>query len=216
MATAVLFDALDRWGRGVPASSDEMLELVRGPLAQILDQRLGVDTREQIVSAIEERLVGAGAGELELDIDLEDEEDSRTAQMAAVPHPVSVVVVSANDEFAKRLLLAIGEDRVYPHTVSDEQAFRHATFSASPLLAIVDGAEPPSIPAPKLVAALRGLPDRTLAVVWAPETTYGREVRARMESAGDEALFLDRAEGIEPLLDLVLSRFKRASTMPPP
>lgn len=216
LATAVLFDALDRWGRGVPSSSDEMLELVRGPLAAILAQRLGAESRDQIVSSISERLIALdGAGALELDIDLEDGDDSRTSQMAAVPHPVSVVVVSASDEFAGRLLTAIGDERVYPHTVSDEAAFRHATFSASPLLAIVDGAAPPSISAAALVAALRSLPDRTLAIVWGDETPYGREVRARIESAGDDALFLARSEGIEPLLDLVLSRFERASSLPP-
>ncbi|MCZ7678542.1 MAG: hypothetical protein M5U28_07110 [Sandaracinaceae bacterium] len=103
---------------------------------------------------------------------------------------------------------------MHPHTASDEQSFRHATFSVTPLLAIVDCAAP-AIGARELTAALRGLPDRTLAVVWGEETSYGRELRARLQSAGARALFLDRAEGNGPLLDLVLSRFKRASSMPP-
>ncbi len=214
VATRVLFDALDRSGRGVPSSAEEVLELVRGPLAEILEHRLGIDAAEEIVRSIEAR-VGALAAELEVDVELEEEDESRTSQMAAVPYPVSVVVVSTSDELAARLLAAVGEVRVHPHTASDEQSFRHATFSVTPLLAIVDCAAP-AIGARELTAALRGLPDRTLAVVWGEETSYGRELRARLESAGARALFLDRAEGNGPLLDLVLSRFKRASSMPPP
>lgn len=214
VATRVLFDALDRSGRGVPASPEEVLELVRGPLAAILEHRLGTDASDELVRSIEAR-VGALAGEVEVDVELDEEDESRTSQMAAVPYPVSVVVVSASDELAARLLAAIGEARVHPHTARDEQGFRHATFSMSPLLAIVDCAHP-SIGARALAAALRGLPDRTLAVVWGEETPYGRDLRARLEADGARALFLDRAEGNGPLLDLVLSRFKRPSTIPPP
>ncbi len=215
LATAVLFDALDRWGRGIPSDSDEVLELVRGPLRSILSDRLGPDGSEALADSIEQRLTTlAGSGELELEIDLEETEDTRTTQMAAVPHPVAVLVASSDDSFAKRLLTAIGEDRVYPLTVGDEPAFRHAMFSASPLIAVTDASAPPAIAAPQLATALRGLPDRTLPVVWAADTELGRELGARL--GRERVLFLDRREGIEPLLDIVLSRFKKLSTMPPP
>lgn len=213
LATAVLFDALDRWGRAIPVDSGEVLELVHGPLGAILAERLGPSERDALVRAIEERLATPGA-ELELEIDLEETEETRTTQMAAVPHPVSVLVASAAEGFAKRLLTAIGEERVYPHTVGDEASMRHATFSVSPLVAVVDASAPPDIRAPALAAALRGLPDRTLAMVWGEDTPYGRELRARLD--GSRVLFLARAEGIEPLLDVVLSRFERLSSAPPP
>jgi hypothetical protein len=226
VATAVLFDALERWGRGIPANSDEVLELVRGPLAVSLGERLEPLARDELLESIEERLISlTGAGELELDIDLdepdlleeEDDDGTRTTQMAAVPHPVVVLVVSSSEGFASRLLTAIGRDRVHPRTVADEPALRHATFSVSPLVTVLDAsAPPPTMRASAAAAALKGLPDRTLGVVWAAETPYGREVKARLEQTGARSICLERREGIEPLLDVVLSRFKQTSSLPPP
>lgn len=218
VATAVLFDALEHWGRGIPADSGEVLELVRGSLARILDQRLTPDTRDALLAALEERLVElTSAADIELDIDLDedDEDDTRTSQMAAVPHPVSVLVVSASDGFGSRLLTAIGANRVHPRTVGDENGLRHATFSLSPLVTVLDACAPPNIRAAAAAMALKGLPDRTLAVVWGADTAYGHEVQVRLEQAGARAICLARAEGIEPLLDVVLSRFKQPSSMPP-
>ncbi len=213
MATAVLFEALER--SGVPEELDVLLAMVRGPLSELLDARLGPAHREAIVETIERRL---GAGELELDVELADEleDESRTAQMDAVPHPVAVLVASADEAFAGRLLACLGDDRVYPHTVGDEAAFRHAAFSMSPLVAVIDAANPAAVPVAVLAAAVRALPDRTLPVVWDAGSDYARQLRAKLEGSERTTLFLDRSEGVEPLLDLVLCRFKSASSTPPP
>ncbi len=217
MATAILFDALDRWGRGVPADSAQMLELVRGPLASILTERLGAERSTSLIEMIELRLQDAPDEDLELDIEFgEDDEDTGTALVAAVPHPVTVLVVSASDGFSERLLTTLGPIRVYPHTVSDEAAFRHASFSMVPLIAVVDAVDAPAIRPPSLAKAMKSLPNATLGVLWGDETEYGRELRRRLEDEKTETVFLDRKDGIEPFFDLVLSRYKKASVRPPP
>jgi hypothetical protein len=224
VATATLFEALDAWGRGVPADVEQVLELVRGPLATLLRGRLGDDPANELLQAIEERLASrepeGGAEDIdesvELDVEMPEDSVEATSQLAAFALPVSVLVVSASESFAQRLITVLGDDRVYPHTVSDEAAFRHATFSALPLIAVVDCLKPPAIRPPALAKALRGLPKQTVAVVWAAENDYGREARVRIGQSDRDVVFLDRKEGIEPLLDLVLSRFKRLSTVPPP
>lgn len=217
VATATLFEALDRWGRGIPADTAQVLELVRGPLATLLDSRLGPESARELIAAVEQRLSAQLPADLDVDVDVaDDDEGVKTTQMSAVPHPVSVLVVSASKIFGERLLTVLGDDRVYPHTVTDEPAFRHAMFSAAPLIAVVDTTHPPAIRPPVLAAALRGLPKQTVAVVWSTETDYGRETRVRLEQTDNDVVFLERKEGIEPLLDLVLSRYKRASTLPPP
>lgn len=225
VATATLFEALDKWGRGIPEDSAQVLELVQGPLAALLDARLGPERAREVLAAIEERLgsQSPAAPDLDVDVDvsedlagMDEDDDQRTTQMAAVPHPVSVLVVSANDVFGERLLTVLGEDRVYPHTVADVAAFRHAMFSTLPLLAVVDTKNAPNIRPPVLATALGGLPKQTVAIVWAAETDYARELRVRLEQNAKHVVFIDRKEGIEPLLDLVLSRYKRLSTMPPP
>jgi hypothetical protein len=113
------------------------------------------------------------------------------------------------------MLLAIGDERVYVSSVQDEGALRHATFSTNPMIVVVDAERPPSIEPHALAAALNGLPDATLSVVFAASTEYGRTVRAHLPD-GASTLFIERADGVEPLHDLVLSRHKSATVPPPP
>jgi hypothetical protein len=216
VGTGVLFEALDRWGRGVPETLEHVLEILRGPLAALLTERYSTAESRELVRKIEVRL-GVATDALEVDVDFSEEEpQARTTQMAAVTAPVSVLVLSATQTFGERLLTVLGDDRVYPYTAADEAAFRHATFSTSPLLAIVDATNPPFVRPSALAAALRSLPDRTLAVVWAVDSDFGRELRARLEHKRIDAVYLERTEGIEPLLDLVLARFRVSSIPPPP
>jgi len=219
VATSVIFDALDRWDGGIPGTAEEVLEMVRGPLGAILLERLGPDESDAVVADLESRLRGPALepDEVFVEIDVEEElDDSRTALMTSVPHPVSVLVAGSAPAFGELLVASLGEARVHVHGADDEPSLRHATFSANPLIVVVDATTPPEIAPSALAAAIRGLPDATLAVVWGEETPYGRETRARVESLGAEALYLPRREGIGPLLDLVLSRHRRASTVPPP
>lgn len=230
VATAVLFEALDRWDRGIPADAREVLELVRGPLASALERKLDPDAATQLVATLEARLAQSlpppdeSSFEVEVEIEIEDDlvspfvdaddELTSTTQMAAVSHPVSVLVVSGAPEFGLRLRATLGDERVHTLTVEDEAALRHATFSANPQLVVVDATAPPRITSGELATALRSLPDATLPVLWGLDTPYGQETRTRGGAA--RTLFLDREEGIEPLLDLILSRFRRRSTTPPP
>lgn len=217
VATAVLFDAIERWGHGVPSEPAHVVDLVEGPLTLILAGALGEARAAELRRTIVERLAGGADDEMDLDIDVTEslEDDARTMEITKVPHPVSVLVVGADDGFAARMLAAIGPERLYVHTVHDEPAFRHATFSATPLIVVVDATHPAVRP-PELAAAVRQLPDAIQTVVWGAETSYGHELRARHADADGPVMFIDRSDGIEPLLDLVLSRFKRTSTIPPP
>lgn len=211
-ATAVLFSALSTWDKGVPENADEVLEFVRGSLKALLHERIG-PSAESALERLEQQLLQIAAGEddLSVEIDLDegaDEEDAMTVVTKAVSLPVSVLVLAGDSEFALRLTASIGLDRVHAYTVADVAELRHATFSENPLLVVVNAAHPPEEHPAHVASAIRGLPDATLAVVWGQETSYGREVQAHIEQLGSDALFLDRDEGIEPLLDLVLSRFK--------
>jgi len=233
VATSVLFEALDRWDRGIPANAGEVLELVRGPLSDALRSKLDEAAAGELTATLEARLAHGAAHsavlepevDLEVEIDLEDDlvspfvdedqELTTTTQMSAVSHPVSVLVVSGDRQFGARFTATLGEDRVHTLTVEDESALRHATFSANPQIVVVDATAPPRIPPAELAAALRNLPDATLPVLWALETEYGRSTRELARES--RTLFLERREGIEPLLDLILSRFrKRTSSLPPP
>ena len=229
VATSILFESLSRWGTGIPSGPTEVLELVRGPLRQMLEQRLGSEAGPAL-AGLEAQLLALSPSaspaaepesyeelvvEIEIDAEEPDESDVLTAQMVAVERPVVVLVVAGYREFAQRLTAALGLDRVHALTVSDVPELRHTVFSASPEIVLVDAAQPAPVHAPELAKALTSLPDATISFVWGEETRYGRELRAHLDELGSRTLFLARTEGIEPLLDLVLSRFKRP-TIPPP
>ncbi len=234
VATSVLFDSLSLWGRGIPQGASEVLELVRGPLRDMLHQRIGDEAgpalailEAQLLSITSAEPSGGDPGdedlevdvELEFDIDLDDDDDENdtlTAQMVAVDQPVIVLVVAGYREFAQRLTAAIGVDRVHTVTVGDVGELRHAAFSTSPQIVVVDAAQPAAVAPSELARALKALPDATISFVWGEETQYGRELRSRLEQLAARSLFLARTEGIEPLLDLVLSRYKTATLPPPP
>ena len=217
IATTVLFEALGVWDRGIPADAAELLELVRGPIAEILTRKVGAPRAATVLAAIEEELRGSEELEVEVTLDsLEGEALADTAQMRAVAHPVSVLVVSASADFADRIEAAIGRERVQARTVSTIAAMRHASFSAIPVFVVVDATSLGTIPDRDLAKALLGLPDATLPVVWGSDTSVGREIRSGVErdAHGGKVVLLARSEGIEPLLDLVLSRFTKRSALP--
>jgi hypothetical protein len=222
IATSVLFEALSAWDRGIPADAAELLAFTRGPLSEILTRRVGARA-EAIVGAIVLSIDELEGGELEIEVtiasaegdaraDLADTALADTAQMRAVAHPVSVLVVSAGADFADRVDAALGPERVQTRTVSTIEAMRHASFSAIPVFVVVDATSLGSIPARDLAKALLGLPDATLGVVWGTDTSAGRDLNARLD--GGKVVLLSRSEGIEPLLDLVLSRFTRTNRLP--
>lgn len=214
-ATGAIFEALDRWQHGVPADRDAVLALIRGPLTEVLRERVGVDRTAALVRSLEAELEGAGATDLDVDVEIEDEIEDipETVQMTAVPHPVSVLIVGATDEFARRLVTALGEDRVKVETVRDEWQVRHAVFSGSPLVVVVDACAPPAVRPPELAELLAQVPEATLPILWGNETDYGKAMRAK--GLGQRVVSLPRSEGIEPLFDLVLSRHQRISAVPP-
>jgi len=242
VATSVLFDSLSVWGRGIPQGPSEVLELVRGPLKDMLHRRIG-DEAGPALAVLEAHLISIAnpvsvppslppepleddfpeleeSGDLDvvldIDFDEDDENDTMTAQMTAMEQPVIVLVVAGYREFAQRLTAAIGMERVHTITVGDVNELRHSAFSTSPQIVVVDAAQPAAVAAPDLARALKALPDATISFVWGEETRYGKELRLRLEQLEARSLFLAREEGIEPLLDLVLSRYKTATLPPPP
>ncbi|MBX3272588.1 MAG: hypothetical protein KF729_20175 [Sandaracinaceae bacterium] len=218
IATSVLFESLSRWGRGVPRGPEQVLELVQGPVRELLERRIGPSAGPALDALIAQLEAIAAGDELEVEIDFDEPEEpdgALTAQMLAVSVPVVVLVVAGYREFATRLTASIGRERVHTLTVGDVEELRRTTFSASPQVVVVDAAQPAAIRTADLARALKDLPDRVISFVWGEDTSYGRELRARAEQLGASALYLDRGEGIEPLLDLILSRYK-TTTIPPP
>jgi hypothetical protein len=215
LATALLFEALELFGRPPPSRFEETRAFAASALAEAVCRKMGPQHASEILRSIDE--VIARAADLEgvaIDIDVEapveDEDDDATVttQMMVVQKPVPVVVIGATGAFAARLSACLGDDRVFAVAVGNQASLRKAVFSYAPLLVIVDGVDPPAVDPSELAAALRGLPDATLPVLWAADSPWSADFLRRLEDAGVPIVTFPRREGIEPLLDMVLARFR--------
>lgn len=221
IATSVLFESLSRWGKGVPEGAEEVLQLVRGPLAELLEARLGPAARGALAE-LEAQLGDLVQPEMDVDVEIDLDDDSAddpnemTTQMAAVKVPVKVLVMAGYGQFAQRLNAAIGAERCHAVTVSSVEELTRTVFRLSPQIVVIDASQPAAIRAQDLSQAIKGLPDAMLSFVWSADSHYGRDLRSQLLQMGCDTMFLDRREGIEPLLDLVLSRFKTTTLPPPP
>ncbi len=205
VASELMFDALARIG-GVPSSTDEVLAFCRGPLAEVVEARVGSGVRAAILERIEQVLVRRDWSGTDIPIDV-DEEGATRVMPTVWREPVRVLVVAGSGAFAEVLSASLGSGRVAPRTSNGDAAeLRRAIFAHAPLLLIVDATSAPSIDAAELVVLLRGLPDDVAPVIWGIETEYGALLANGLQQFGVSANGLRFGEGVAPLLDLVMAR----------
>jgi hypothetical protein len=218
VATTLLFEALESSGTSPPTTLEEMRTFATGPLQDAVRRKLRDDDASQVrmrVSALftraTDRRAPGTASEVDVDVDLDfggEGEDgaTSTAVMTVVKRPVPVVVLSARSTFAERLVVCLGEDRVKTIPVTDEAALSKNVFAYSALVVVLDGAAPTPVDGASLAAALRRLPNGATTIVWASDAEGGTALANALDRAGASAVTLGRGDGIEPLLDLILSR----------
>ena len=209
VASRILYEALVGAG-SAPRSLPETLDFVRGPLTDVMARRADGGTRDEVLSQLESligRAIDNDGVAVDIDIDSGTFMAASTQVMTVVREPVSVVVLSSNEQLAERLVMVLGEDRVRTRLVSNDAALRKAAFSESALLVLVDAVHPASVELGALAAAIRGLPSSAVPVLWGSETPFARMIVPKLEAAGASLVTLERSEGIEPVLDLVLARY---------
>ncbi len=212
VATAVLYEALEQSKSSPPQSLEEMRAFAKGPLDSAVRRKVRSEDAEELAGQIDLMFTRAIEGDgIAVDIDFEDDAESAdataTAQMSVVKKPVPVLVLSGQPDFPERLVACLGLDRVHAVAVHDPGGLTRATFAEQPLFVLIDASGPVPIDELVLVGALSRLPDSTTPVIWASESRAGQDLIRRAEREGVTMVSLARSEGIEPLLDLVLSRF---------
>jgi hypothetical protein len=213
VATAILFDALAQ-AEELPGSLHEMRAFVAGPLAHAVQARVRRDDATQVIRLVQ-GAIDAAIDRDGVDVEIEFDptasasgiEGGATKPLSTMSMPVPVVVLAAQGNFAERLQLCLGEDRCYAVRASDPAALRKALFAQAPLVTVLDGTGNEGSDPDEVVAVLRGAPHSVVPVLWAGDTPWGQRVRAHAPS---RLVSIDRAEGIEPLCDLVLSRYRGA------
>jgi hypothetical protein len=211
VATAILFDALAQADEP-PGSLHEMRAFVEGPLSNVVQARVRRDDVTHVIRLVQ-GVIDAAIDRDGVDVEIEFDptasasgiDGGATKPLSTMSMPVPVVVLAAHGNFAARLQLCLGEDRCYAVRVSSPPALRKALFAQAPLLTVLDGTGNEGADPDETAEVLRGAPDNVVPVLWAGDTPWGQRVRAQAPS---RLVSLARSEGIEPLCDLVLSRFR--------
>lgn len=209
VATLLMFQALREHG-SVPKSTDEVMHMCNTTLAEVIGARGGPEVARALLDRLEQVLLqGDRTGtDIPIDVDM-DPEPSITMVMPTVwREPVSTIVISGQRLFADQLYACLGAARVKAHTAHDESALNKAIFSHAPLFVIIDATDPPDFDKATLVSALRRLPDSVQTVVWGAERGYADGFLEVCRASGIDAVGVDQAEGIGPLLDIILARYQ--------
>jgi hypothetical protein len=199
-ASAIIFEALaaDR-ANELPSDSVALRRFVEGPLRQAAAQRLGQAASNRLVGQIVQSFAGARLAP--------SDANSNTLEVAVGAGPVVVLVLSRSASLAIALRAALGGDRLGVRTVSDAASVARIAPKLRPEITVVDATEPVEDDHEAIVEGLRSLPTTCTCLVWGSRERWGSRMTAALERRQIRFTPVDRVEGVDPLLDLVRSRF---------
>lgn len=210
--SSLLFEALAGWRGPVPATSEELLKLIHGPLAETLIRRAGAAEARRLLGQILETVqdapkvtTGSAASDSAVGGERQPDDDpDRTQAVPIARDPVEVVVVGASEHFAQRLLAVLGPKRIRSRAVTDPARLKN--LEPIPALVVIDSQDFPATEPTAIVSAMTGLPATTSALLWGAHLPYGRMVAKSFKEQGRPLVPLTQEHGIAPLLDLIRSR----------
>ena len=223
LVTPILFEALEPYGNLLPTGADGLLDMVRGPLAEVVSRRIGGVEADEVVRRAE-RLIAAARGGLDAPKQSAAASEPLRALSTAPPPPtgrdrdatalvptardaVTVVVVASGGGLAMRLTAALGSRRVAPVVRGSLVSIRdQVAGNDAPNILLVDATDFPPITADELGLAMRRGPSTMIRAIWGADSPYGRGLVAAAHAGALSVLALERAHGVDPLLDLIRSR----------
>ena len=200
-ASAIIFDALasDR-ANEIPDKPAALYRFVTGPLRGAAERRIGAADAKQLIAQLEKALVVGARPEPEITA-------GRTLELPIGGGPIQVVVASVDASLAVALRASVGGDRLGVQVVETPTALRGAVRRLRPELVVLDGTAAISGVLEEIVAAIETLPPTSARLLWGHDHPFGARLAKVLEDRRCEFSRIDHREGVEPLLDLVRSRF---------
>jgi hypothetical protein len=196
-AASTLFAALD--GTSVPTDRASVIRFVDGPLRSVLVQRLGKSEAAGVVDRILMPLEASTRPGANRRVD-----EDKTKALPLSTHAVPVTIVSETSGLANRLRAALGTDLIdVSATASAADAVAQQPEAA---IVVLDASDFPPSTVDAVAGALRLLPETTACVVYAAELPFGQRALKALALANRDAVAIARADGVDPLLDLVCAR----------
>lgn len=200
MAGTVLFDALERAGEE-PTTREGWIDFVAGPLGEAVAERTSDDERDLVVARITQILGSIRESQ-------PDERPSRRSQapthrFPTMSGPTRMLIFAGSHRLGRRLKSALGA-QCAPVVFEALPRMNELAHDFEPQMLVVDLTDPPSSGLDELVAqASRNLGPDVLVLIWDEGSRIGQALSEAFEQSGRRVSWIDRREGVNPLLDLI-------------
>ncbi len=201
-ASTVFFEAISEGGGALPTNAQETLALVRGPLLERLGDRIGEPEARTVIDQLERMLIAVGGAPPKR----VSRNDEITQNLELSVDVVPVFVLSGTPKLADKLRAVVGPHLLTAVVIGDADTLALRLQQLAPGFVLIDGSEFPAIEPGVLGRTLQRLPAHVIKALWGADLPYGQSVLAEAQQLGFRMTPFDRAEGIEPLIDVIRSR----------
>ncbi len=198
VTAAVLFTALDSLP-AEPSTADGWADFVRGPLRDVLRNRTGEEVAGDLIGRI-----GLILGDPAPGVPGERSERRSQAPTGRYPTtkgPTRTLVVASGGRLARLLKVALG-NQIVPMVLNDPRRLVAFVDDFAPMLLVVDVTDPARF-LPSLPDLAEPLDPDVIAVIWDEGTETGQALTEGFEAAGRRWVWVNRHEGVDPIIDLV-------------
>ncbi len=196
IAAAVLFTALDRLP-GEPSSPEGWVQFVTGPLREALRERTNEEVAGDLLGRIGQILGSAGPVEERP----QRPSQAPTGRYPTTKGPTRTLVVAAGSRLARLLKVAL-DNQIVPMVLNDPRRLSAFVHDFAPMLLLVDMTDPARF-LPSLPELAKALDPEVIAVIWDEGTEAGKALTEGFQAVGRRWVWVNRHEGVEPLIDLV-------------
>ncbi|HJL19468.1 MAG TPA: hypothetical protein RMH99_27645 [Sandaracinaceae bacterium LLY-WYZ-13_1] len=205
-ASTVFFEALQATGGSLPRAPEQVTALVRGPLTDALNERLGEDMAASVLEPLSEQLEAVLAPRPRKPRKRPSRHDEPTRDLMLVDEVLPVFVLGGGPGFAAQLQATLGPHVMSAVTAHDLPTLRDRLAQIDPRVVLVDASDFPPIEPAELVDELARLPAEVVKAIFGADLPYGQSLLDAGQRAGLSLTPFDRREGVEPLMDLIRSR----------
>lgn len=198
VAAVALFTALEAVDPD-PHTRSEWAEFVRAPLREAVRNRCGDEMARDIAARI--LVILGGHDEPPEGQGKKRRSQAPTSKFPTTDGPIRMLIVAASPKLARLLKGALGS-RVAPMILSDPRRMAVFVDDFDPMLVLVDLTNPPRH-VESLPKLSKSLEDSVITAIWDEGSAEGKALTESYEREGRRWMWVDRREGVDPLIDLI-------------
>ncbi|RLB46303.1 MAG: hypothetical protein DRJ42_27975 [Deltaproteobacteria bacterium] len=202
-ASAVLFDALEvDPSEHLPRSVDELFAFVRGPLRLVVGRRMKDGDPDQVIADIEAAIQSTLEGRPPRSL-----AGGATLEIHVGTGPVRVLVLSKSSGVAIRLRASLGGLQINVANAATPEEAAEVAGALDPEVVVIDALAPVG-GVDEILDYVQTLPATTTTLLWGEEQPIGRQIELRAVERRVNLTTVERAEGVDPVLDVIRSRHR--------